>query len=62
MDKLEGCIGIGHTRYSTAGSSSLHNAQPFVVETAHGTLAIAHNGQVRKSVLVFFVTFPAGLS
>jgi len=43
---LRGQLGIGHARYSTAGGSSLHNAQPFVVETNHGAVAIAHNGQL----------------
>ena len=44
-----GCRGetaIGHVRYSTAGSSELRNAQPFVFEYAGGQLAIAHNGNI----------------
>ena len=43
---LEGDMGIGHNRYSTAGNSSLLNAQPFVVHTVHGQIAVAHNGQL----------------
>lgn len=40
---------IGHTRYSTSGQSTLHNAQPFVVEcpphsSVQGRVALAHNG------------------
>tara|TARA_Y100001972_G_scaffold116582_1_gene154631 strand:+ start:8260 stop:9687 length:1428 start_codon:yes stop_codon:yes gene_type:complete len=41
-----GNFGIGHTRYSTAGSSCLRNAQPYDVETIYGSIAIAHNGNI----------------
>ena len=44
---LKGSQAIGHTRYSTAGGSKLAGAQPFVLETDLGQLAVAHNGQVR---------------
>lgn len=44
VSRLLGDIAIGHNRYSTAGSSSLANAQPFVVQYQRGPLAIAHNG------------------
>ena len=37
---------IGHTRYSTTGSSNERNIQPFLVETMHGPLALAHNGNL----------------
>ena len=43
---LTGYHAIGHTRYSTTGSPSTRNAQPFLVETMHGPLAIAHNGNL----------------
>lgn len=43
---LQGHYAIGHTRYSTTGSSSARNAQPFLVETLHGPLAVAHNGNL----------------
>src|SRR4026208_424620 len=36
MTELKGHYAIGHTRYSTTGSSSLRNAQPFMIETIHG--------------------------
>ncbi|XP_078534286.1 amidophosphoribosyltransferase [Lissotriton helveticus] len=39
-------LGIGHTRYSTSGNSELQNCQPFVVETLHGKIAVAHNGEL----------------
>lgn len=43
---LAGYHAIGHTRYSTVGSSVARNAQPFLVETMHGPLAVAHNGSL----------------
>ncbi|KAL1022608.1 hypothetical protein UPYG_G00029830 [Umbra pygmaea] len=41
-----GNLGIGHTRYSTTGISELQNCQPFVVDTLHGKIAVAHNGEL----------------
>lgn len=49
MVDLKGHYAIGHTRYSTTGSSSLRNAQPFMIETIHGPLALAHNGNLVNS-------------
>ena len=49
MADLNGHYAIGHTRYSTTGSSSLRNAQPFMIETIHGPLALAHNGNLINS-------------
>lgn len=46
---LAGHLAIGHTRYSTSGSSSLRNAQPFLVDTQYGPLAIAHNGNIANA-------------
>ena len=46
LEGLPGHLAIGHVRYSTAGDSSLRNAQPFAVEYAHGSLAVAHNGNL----------------
>jgi len=43
---LRGRASIGHVRYSTAGGSHIKNAQPFVVEHNHVTLACAHNGNL----------------
>ena len=43
---LTGYHAIGHTRYSTTGASTSRNAQPFLVETMHGPLAIGHNGNI----------------
>ncbi len=49
MERLNGDYAIGHTRYSTTGSSSERNAQPFMIETMHGPLALAHNGNLVNS-------------
>lgn len=46
---LAGYMAIGHTRYSTTGSSKLENAQPFVVESALGPLAVGHNGNLTNA-------------
>ncbi len=46
LDPLVGHYAIAHTRYSTTGSSLLRNAQPFLIETQHGPLAVAHNGNL----------------
>jgi len=43
---LTGYHAIGHTRYSTTGAPGARNAQPFMVETMHGPLAVAHNGNI----------------
>jgi amidophosphoribosyltransferase len=43
---LQGHYAIGHTRYSTTGSSSARNAQPFLIETRYGPMAVAHNGNL----------------
>ncbi len=49
LEKLHGRYAIGHTRYSTTGSSSIRNAQPFMIETIHGPLAVGHNGNLVNS-------------
>jgi amidophosphoribosyltransferase len=43
---FRGRSGIGHVRYSTTGSSVLDNAQPIVVKTSYGDVALAHNGDI----------------
>ena len=43
---LKGNIGVGHTRYSTAGSSTRENAQPLVLNYVKGILGLAHNGNL----------------
>lgn len=46
LSQLPGDLAVGHTRYSTTGSSRVVNAQPAVVETRLGPLALAHNGNL----------------
>jgi amidophosphoribosyltransferase len=43
---LPGTLAVGHVRYSTAGTSQLLNAQPILIDCAHGQIAIAHNGNL----------------
>ena len=46
---LVGQMAVGHTRYSTTGSSQLANAQPLTVNCARGQMAIAHNGNLTNA-------------
>ena len=46
LSQLPGNLAVGHTRYSTTGSSRKVNAQPAVVETPLGSIALAHNGNL----------------
>jgi len=57
---LHGHVAIGHTRYSTTGSSKLLNAQPFVVESALGPLAIGHNGNLTNGTALRNELFQRG--
>jgi len=49
LRRLPGHRAMGHVRYSTAGSSSLRNAQPITANTARGPIAIAHNGNLTNA-------------
>ena len=46
LDHLQADMAIGHTRYSTTGSSTIANAQPFLVSGVNGELALGHNGNL----------------
>jgi amidophosphoribosyltransferase len=46
LEQLPGEIAVGHTRYSTTGSSLKENAQPVILDTRLGKLALAHNGNL----------------
>ena len=46
---LDGALAIGHTRYSTAGSSTIDNAQPVLVRFRGGHIALAHNGNLTNA-------------
>src|SRR6185503_18307073 len=43
---LPGSLAIGHVRYSTAGESKLANAQPILIDCAHGQITLGHNGNL----------------
>lgn len=47
--KLAGDAAIGHTRYSTAGDTSVSNAQPIVIDCNKGKLALGHNGNLTNA-------------
>jgi amidophosphoribosyltransferase len=46
LSDLPGSLAVGHVRYSTAGESRVANAQPFLIDCAHGQMAICHNGNL----------------
>src|SRR6202521_3916794 len=46
LSQVHGTLAIGHTRYSTAGDSALLNAQPIMVQSNKGMIALAHNGNL----------------
>lgn len=52
LGKLENPHAIGHVRYSTTGSSSPLNAQPFLSEYSQGQIAVAHNGNLINASLL----------
>ena len=52
LEQLQGDLAIGHTRYSTAGSSTIENAQPIFVQSRGGYIALAHNGNLVNAVQV----------
>jgi len=49
LERLVGRMAVGHTRYSTTGSSHLRNAQPLTVDCYRGQIAIAHNGNLTNA-------------
>ncbi|MGA8763880.1 MAG: amidophosphoribosyltransferase [Candidatus Sulfotelmatobacter sp.] len=46
LSRMRGTLAIGHTRYSTSGDSALLNAQPILVQSNKGAIAVAHNGNL----------------
>ncbi|NOT44815.1 MAG: amidophosphoribosyltransferase [Acidobacteria bacterium] len=46
LSHLPGHLAVGHVRYSTAGESKVVNAQPLLIESVHGELALCHNGNL----------------
>ena len=49
VEGLPGDIAIGHTRYSTAGSSTIENAQPMLARFRDGHIGLAHNGNITNA-------------
>jgi amidophosphoribosyltransferase len=60
MAPLEGSVAIGHTRYSTAGSSSIENAQPVLARFRGGHVALAHNGNLINATEIRIALEDAG--
>lgn len=50
LDRLDGQMAVGHSRYSTTGGNSIENAQPLIVNYKEGRLALAHNGNLVNAV------------
>ncbi|MDR0642208.1 MAG: amidophosphoribosyltransferase [Treponema sp.] len=59
--QLKGPAAVGHVRYSTAGSSSIENAQPFVSRFKLGSIAVAHNGTLTNADVVRELLEDAGI-
>jgi amidophosphoribosyltransferase len=49
IQAMRGRTAIGHTRYSTAGSSTIENAQPVLARSRGGHIALAHNGNLTNA-------------
>src|SRR5215831_8242769 len=52
LHNLVGNMAVGHTRYSTTGSSALRNAQPLTGNCLRGQIAIAHNGNLTNAAVL----------
>ena len=52
LAEMRGTLAIGHTRYSTAGDSALLNAQPILVQSNKGAIAVAHNGNLVNALRI----------
>jgi len=50
LSPLQGHLAIGHTRYSTTGGQHVRNVQPYLIETLHGPLGVAHNGNLTNAL------------
>ncbi|MDR1108568.1 MAG: amidophosphoribosyltransferase [Spirochaetaceae bacterium] len=61
LSRLKGSAGVGHVRYSTFGTSSLENAQPFVSRFKLGSIAVAHNGTLTNADVVRELLEDAGV-
>jgi amidophosphoribosyltransferase len=61
LSQLKGSAAVGHVRYSTSGSSSIENAQPFVSHFKLGSIAVAHNGTLTNADVVRELLEDAGV-
>jgi amidophosphoribosyltransferase len=52
IEELRGHLALGHTRYSTSGSSTIENAQPIFVRSQGGLITLAHNGNLVNAVQI----------
>ena len=52
LTRLPGDHAIGHVRYTTAGGSHIKNAQPLAVDCGHGSISVAHNGNLTNGFLL----------
>ncbi|MGH7728140.1 MAG: amidophosphoribosyltransferase [Vulcanimicrobiaceae bacterium] len=59
LGRLSGYIAVGHTRYSTTGSSVVVNAQPLLERAGFGDLALAHNGNLTNTEVLTQALDPA---
>ncbi|MEJ7707256.1 MAG: amidophosphoribosyltransferase [Nocardioidaceae bacterium] len=49
LESLKGHVAVGHSRYSTTGASTWHNAQPTFRSTPHNAIALGHNGNLTNT-------------
>ncbi|MDR1901000.1 MAG: amidophosphoribosyltransferase [Treponema sp.] len=61
FSRIKGSAAVGHVRYSTAGSSSIENAQPFVSRSKLGSIAVAHNGTLTNADVMRELLEDAGI-
>jgi amidophosphoribosyltransferase len=59
--RIKGSAGVGHVRYSTSGTSTIENAQPFVSRFKLGSIAVAHNGTLTNADVVRELLEDAGI-
>jgi len=62
LAKIQGSLAIGHVRYSTAGSSTIENAQPFVSRFKLGSIAVSHNGNLTNADVIRELLEDSGVS
>ncbi|MDR2184550.1 MAG: amidophosphoribosyltransferase [Treponema sp.] len=61
LSQIRGAAAVGHVRYSTFGTSSIENAQPFVSRFKLGSIAVAHNGTLTNADVVRELLEDAGI-